>query len=48
MTLQQCWELAREWYGDRLSADWRPKTIAEAQLAFARIGLTGDFWRLAP
>jgi len=48
MTLQQCWQLAREWYGDRLRADWRPKTVAEAEEAFARIGLTGEFWRLTP
>jgi hypothetical protein len=47
MTLAQCWQLAREWYADRLSPDWRPKTAAEAQAAFTRIGLTGEFWELS-
>ena len=47
MTLGQCWQLAREWYADRLSPDWRPKTAGEAQAAFARIGLKGEFWRLS-
>lgn len=46
LTLPQCWQLAQEWYADRLSPDWRSKTIAEAQTAFARIGLTGEFWKL--
>ncbi len=46
MTLSQGWRLAREWYEDRLSPDWRPKTVAEAEAAFGRIGLVGDFWKL--
>jgi len=48
LTLNQGWRLAKEWYGDRLSPDWRPKTAVEAQAAFARIGLVGDFWDLSP
>jgi hypothetical protein len=47
LTLAQGWRLAKEWYADRLSADWRPKTVPEAQAVFAKIGLTGDFWKLA-
>ena len=46
MTLSQGWRLAREWYEDRLSKDWRPKTVAEAEAAFGRVGLVGDFWKL--
>jgi hypothetical protein len=46
LTSAQGWKLAKEWYGDRLSEGWRPKTVAEAQAAFARIGLRGAFWRL--
>jgi hypothetical protein len=46
LTLAQGWELAKEWYADRLSANWRPKTVDEARAAFARIGLQGEFWRL--
>ncbi|MBZ5510015.1 MAG: alkylmercury lyase family protein [Acidobacteriia bacterium] len=47
LTLPQGWRLAQEWYGNRLSPDWRPKTVPEAQAAFASIGLAGEFWRLA-
>ena len=47
LTLPQGWRLAQEWYRDRLSPDWRPKTVPEAQTAFASIGLVGEFWRLA-
>lgn len=46
LTLEQVWALATEWYGSRLNPDWRPKTTAEAQSAFDRIGLVGDFWSL--
>jgi hypothetical protein len=45
--IEQAWALGREWYGDKLSPDWRRATPAEAEAAFARIGLTGDFWGLA-
>lgn len=47
LTLAQGWKLAKEWYADRLSPDWRPKTIDEVQAAFARIGLEGEFWKPA-
>ena len=46
LTLQQQWELARRWYGNRLDADWRRRSPAEAEQVFAEIGLTGPFWRL--
>jgi hypothetical protein len=47
LTLSQGWRLAKEWYADRLSPQWRPKTVAEAEAAFKRIGLTGEFWKLS-
>ena len=47
LSLEQGWELAKRWYSDRLDTNWRPKTPAEAQRAFAEIGLKGDFWQLA-
>jgi hypothetical protein len=40
-------ELARRWYGDRLSPDWRPRKLAQSQAVLDGVGLTGDFWRLA-
>ena len=42
--LEQTWRLARAWYADRLSPEWRPRTPAEAEAVFASVGLTGDFW----
>jgi hypothetical protein len=47
LTLNQGWRLAKERYEDRLALDWRPKTVAEAEAPFTRIGLTGEFWKLS-
>lgn len=47
LTLQQGWKLAKLWYGDRLSPDWRSMSAGEAQAVFAEIGLLGEFWKLA-
>jgi hypothetical protein len=44
--LDQAWELARRWYGDRLRPDWRRPSAAETQRLFAEVGLTRRFWRL--
>jgi hypothetical protein len=38
--------LAVEWWSDRLSPEWRPRTRAESQAILDRLGLTGPFWRL--
>ena len=45
-SIEQAWELARRWYGDKLSPEWKRAAPAEAEALFAEIGLTGDFWRL--
>ena len=47
-TPQQMWTVAAEWFHRRLAPDWRRHTAAEAQALFARAGLTGEFWQLAP
>lgn len=46
LTPNQGWELARSWYGDRLSPDWTRRTSEEANAVFERLGLSGPFWRL--
>ena len=38
--------LARDWYGDRLDAAWRPRSAEESQRILGAHGLTGAFWRL--
>lgn len=45
-SLDSLWTLARLWFHDRLSPDWRRRTTEEAHATFARAGLTGAFWRL--
>ena len=46
MSLSTGLELGREWYGNKLSPDWRRKTVDEAEAYFARLGLVGEFWQL--
>jgi hypothetical protein len=45
-SLEQLWGLARTWYADKLSPEWRRRTPEEAQRVFDGLGLTGPFWRL--
>ena len=47
LSLDQLWRLAVVWYADRMTADWRRRTPAEAQEVLSSLGLTGEFWRLA-
>jgi hypothetical protein len=42
----QGWQLARAWYGDRLSPEWTRRTPEETNALFERLGLTDPFWRL--
>ena len=46
LTIRQLWGLARAWYGDRLSEQWRRKTPEEAEQIFEEVGLSGPFWKL--
>ena len=40
-------ELAHAWWDDRLSPEWQPHTLDQNQAILDRLGLTGQFWRLA-
>jgi hypothetical protein len=46
LTIRQLWGLARAWYGDRLSPQWRRRAPEEAEEIFKEIGLSGPFWEL--
>jgi len=46
ITIAKLSELARAWWGDRLSPDWRPHTRERNQAILDSLGLDGDFWRL--
>jgi hypothetical protein len=48
LSVDQGWNLARTWYADRMSPDWRRPAPQQAEALFARLGLTGEFWRLSP
>ena len=47
LSLEQAWTLADSWYRDRLSPDWRRRTLDEAHELFRSLALTSEFWRLA-
>ncbi|HZC79843.1 MAG TPA: hypothetical protein VE258_18965, partial [Ktedonobacterales bacterium] len=44
LTLEQTWELARRWYGDRMRPDFHGRTPEQAQAIFSELGLTSPFW----
>ena len=46
LPLNRAWELARIWYHDRLSPDWRPKVRPELQGRLTWVGLMSEFWQL--
>jgi hypothetical protein len=46
MTPDQAWKLAREWFSNKLSPDWRRHTPDETVALLRNVGLTGDFGRL--
>ena len=46
MSTEQCWQLAHKWYSDKLSPDWRRKTLEESEAMLSSIGLTEPFWSL--
>jgi hypothetical protein len=45
-SLNQGLRLAKAWYGDRLSRDWRPFSPPQAQAVLNQAGLRSAFWRL--
>jgi hypothetical protein len=38
--------LARGWYTDPRSEDWRPRSRDESQRVLTEAGFVGDFWQL--
>lgn len=48
LSLERCWRLAEAWYAaDRRDPSWRRFNVDEAHAIFKRVGLSGDFWKLA-
>jgi hypothetical protein len=48
LTIHQAWQLARAWYGNKMSPDWRRFTLEETESLMAGLGLIGPFWNLRP
>jgi hypothetical protein len=45
VTLDQLWQLAMAWYGNRLTVESRRPAGEEVQHIFRAIGLEGPFWQ---
>jgi hypothetical protein len=43
---EQVWELAKLWYKDRLSPDFKGRSLAEAHQIFVKLGLLNPFWQV--
>lgn len=46
LTIDQAWQLAEAWYGNKLDPDWRRATVDETERLLSKLGLTGSFWNL--
>lgn len=44
-SVEQGWDLAQKWYGDRMEESWTPKSHAEAEAVFESCGLRGEFYK---
>ena len=44
VNLEQLWQLALNWYANRLTVDSRRPAADEMVAIFASLGLTGPFW----
>ena len=45
LTLQKVWELSQMWYHNRMSLDYRGRTVEEVHAIFESVGLTSSFWK---
>ncbi len=48
LNLNAAWRLAQAVFPDRLKVEWQPKTAAEMEEVYRRLGLTDPFWRSCP
>ena len=46
ISLETIWALSKKWYGDRMSPDFKGRSLDEAQAILTSVGLTGAFWSL--
>lgn len=46
LSVPKLWELSQLWYHNRMSPDYRGRTMDQVQEIFKAAGLTSDFWRI--
>ena len=46
LSLQQVWELSKLWYGNRMSLEYRGRSMEQVAEIFKQAGLTSKFWYL--
>jgi hypothetical protein len=46
VSLEQIWALSKLWYSDRLSPDFKGRSLDDAQAILTAVGLTDRFWSL--
>ena len=46
VSLEQIWALSKKWYGDRLSPDFKGRSLDDAQAILTTVGLIDPFWSL--
>lgn len=45
-SIPQIWDLSQRWYSNRISPDFRGRTMEQVQAIFQEAGLTSDFWKI--
>ena len=46
LSMDRIWELSRRWYHNRMSPEYRGRTVEQAQAIFSELGLTSAFWQV--
>ncbi len=44
LSVAQVWELSKRWYQNRLSLDYRGRSVAQVEEIFRSLHLTSEFW----
>jgi hypothetical protein len=45
LSIPQLWELSQRWYENRMSPEYRGRSVEQVQQIFEEVGLTSEFWQ---
>lgn len=45
ISIQKVWELSQAWYHNRMSPNYRGRTVEEVHAILELVGLTSAFWK---